>query len=189
MTSTTKDPFVFITKTGHKQIRNKNGYVLMTYKNIPQSLKFKHNAVNDYNQHLCGGWSVIKHTDFEEIDRVEQGLKPVGISHTCNIQAMMLKMLNLVNKGFLVTFTPNTVIKNMYNVTVSVRGKLKDFFDMDTLAEDYKNNGLCGEIIIKYKNTDFSEFHYDKYDHFPTEITGLILGYPIENTIALLNQY
>ncbi len=35
---------------------------------------------------------------------------------------------------------------------------------------------------------DFEEFHNDKYDHHPIEITGLILGYPIENTIVLMKQ-
>ena len=29
-TEETKDPFVFITKNGHKQIKNKNGFVLMS---------------------------------------------------------------------------------------------------------------------------------------------------------------
>jgi hypothetical protein len=187
---TTKDPFVFITKRGHKQIRNKNGYVLMTYKNIPKSIQFIHQAVNDYNQHLCNGWHVYQHTEFEEIDRVEQGLKPVGISHSCDLYTMTIKMLNLIDKGFLVSYTKNHIIKNMYNVTASVKGKLGDYFDMDTLAKDYKKNGLCGDSIIEYKNADFSEFHNDNYDcgHHPIEITGLILGYPIENTIALIKQ-
>ena len=187
--TTTKDPFVFITKKGHKQIKNKNGFVLMVYKNIPKSIKFKHIAVNDYNQHLCGGWFVYDHTDFEAIDRVEAGLKGVGISHTKNLQAMIIKMINLIKKGFLVSYTKHSRIKNMYNITASVEGKLKDYFDMDTLAQDYENNQLSGNNIIKYKNANFAEFHYDKYDHHPIEITGLILGYPIENTIALIKQF
>ena len=188
--TTTKDPFVFITKTGHKQIKNKNGYVLMTYKNIPKSIKFKHPAVNDYNQHLCGGWSLYDYSEFEEIDRVEQGLKPVGISHSKNLQAITIKIIDLINKGFLASYTQNIHIKKMYNVTASVKGKLKNYFDMNTLAIDYENNGISGNNIIKYKDIDFSEFHYNKYDcdNHPIEITGLILGYPIENTIALIKQ-
>ena len=100
-------------------------------------------------------------------------------------------MINLIKKGFLVSYTKNPYIKNMYNITASVEGKLKDYFDMDMLAQDYENNGLCSDNIIKYKNANFAEFHYDKYDHdyHPIEITGLILGYPIENTIALIKQF
>jgi hypothetical protein len=71
-----------------------------------------------------------------------------------------------------------------------VIGKLKDYFNMDTLAADYENNGINRNNIIKYKNINFSEFHYDKYNcnHHLIEITGLILGYPNENTIALIKQ-
>ena len=187
--TTTPDPFVFITKRGHKQIRNKNGYVLMIYKNIPKSINFKHKAVNDYNQYLCGGWFVYDHTEFEEIDRVEQGLKPVGVSHSYDLIDVTLKMINLIDKGFLVSYTTRLYHdKNMYHVTASVTGKLKDYFDMDTLATDYENNGINFHEIMKYKNANFSEFHNGKFDHHPMEITGLILGYPIENTIALFKQ-
>ncbi|HLX53009.1 MAG TPA: hypothetical protein VKR58_03665 [Aquella sp.] len=183
------DPFVFITKRGHKQIKNKDGYVLMTYKNIPRSIKFNHRAVNDYNQHLCGGWSVYNHPDFDEIDRVEQGLKPVGISHSSNLEKVTIKIKNLINKGFLASYTTQIFNKKlMYNVTASVTGKLCDYFDMKTLANDYENNGINSDDITEYKNVDFSAFHNDKYDHHPIEITGLILGYPIENTIALIKQ-
>lgn len=185
----TPDPFVFITKSGTKQIRNKNGYVLMRYKKIPKSIKFKHIAVNDYNQHLCGGWHVYKHPEFEEIDRVEQGLKPVGVSHTFNLELAKAKIENLINKGFLASYTTRLFQdKDMYNVTASVTGTLGDYFDMDTLAADYKKCKLFNDDIIRYKNVNFSEFHNDMFDRHSTEITGLILGYPIENTIALMKQ-
>jgi hypothetical protein len=187
----TNDPFVFITKSGTKQIRNKNGYVLMRYKNIPKSIKFKHIAVNDYNQHLCNGWVVYDHTEFEEIDRVEQGLKPVGISHTYNLELAKAKIENLISKGFLATYVVQIFQnKEMYNVTASVTGTLGDYFDMDTLAADYKKCRLINDNIIRYKTVNFSEFHNGNYDcgKHPIEITGLILGYPIENTIALIKR-
>jgi len=188
---TTPDPFVFITKSGTKQIRNKNGYVLMRYPNIPKNLKFKHKAVNDHNQHLCGGWSVYPRVEFEEIDRVEQGLKPVGISYTYNLDLAKAKIENLISKGFLATYTTRIFNnKEMYNVTASVTGTLGEFFDMDTLAADYKRCRLMNNEIIKYKNVNFSEFHNDNYDcdKHPLEITGLILGFPIENTISLIKR-
>jgi hypothetical protein len=187
----TKDPFVFITKKGHKQIK-KNDYVLMTYKNIPKNIKFKHIAVSDANQHLCNGWFVHDKIEFEEIDRVEQGLKPVGISHVFDLQKVNEKIENLISKGFLASYTTRVFNnKDMYNVTASVTGTLGDYFDMDTLAADYKNNKLSGRNIIAYKTVNFSEFHDEKYDtcYHPIEITGLILGYPIENTIALIKQH
>lgn len=188
--SDNKDPFVIITKEGNKIIRSENDDIIHIYKNIPMNLKFKHKMVNDHNQHLCGGWTVLKYEPFAETDRVAQGLKPVGISHSRDTEAVMKKALEYTLKGLLVSFnrTRKGPFKGMYDITVSVTGKLKDYFDMDTLAEDYERNGLRGDRIRKYKNVNFSEFHYGKFDskyHSP-EITGLILGYPIENTISLL---
>src|SRR5437667_4033895 len=101
-------------KKGNKQIRNKNGYILKTYKKIPMDIKFRHNTINNYNQHLCGGWSIHCHIDFEEVDRVCQGLKPVGISHTWNLEEAKNKSKEILKKGFLSTydygFIPNNYI-------------------------------------------------------------------------------
>lgn len=184
-----KDPFVFITKSGTKQIRNKNGYVLMRYPKIPKNIQFKHKAVNDYNQHLCGGWFVHEHDDFEEIDRVVAGLKPVGISHAVPFLPMIERAIKYVEKGYLMTYEKNRVRKGTYNITVSPTGKLKNYFDMDTLIADYERNGLYSDDIEFYKDVTFAAFHNGQFDNHPTEIVGLILGYPIENTISLMKRY
>ena len=183
-----QDPFIFITNNRNKLILNEDGYLLMLYSRIPDKIKFKHPAVNDYNQHLCGGWTVYPHREFEEIDRVVNGLKPVGISHSKNLLELTRRAILYTSKGFLVSHVKNPHIKGMYDITVSVAGKLKDYFNMETLAKDYKRCGISGSNIKKYKNIDFGEFHYNKYDieYHPDEITGLILGYPIENTISLM---
>jgi len=75
------DPYVLYKNDGHKYMQ-KGKFVHMIYKNAQRNLSFKHKAVNDYNQHLCGGWFVYDHPKFEEVDRVVAGLKHVGISHT-----------------------------------------------------------------------------------------------------------
>lgn len=59
---------------------------------------------------------------------------------------------------------------------------------MKTLAEDYEREQLTSKNIRSYMDANFSVFHegrYDREDH-PIEIVGLILGYPIENTISLI---
>lgn len=185
---TSKDPFVRITKEGDKIIEN-NGFRLKTYKNIPKNLKFKHKAVNDYNQHLCGGWSVIKREKFEEINRVISGLKPVGVTYAKNFKEVEDKAFEVMSKGFQASYGEGKgFIANRYIITASVTGKLGDYFDMKTLAKDYENNGLSSENIKKYVDVDFINFHHRKYDckDHPLEIVGLILGYPIENTISLM---
>lgn len=80
----------------------------MTYKNLPQWVKFKHPTVNDYNQHLCGRWYVYKHPEFEEVDRVVAGLKPVGISDCRDLDRIQEKQQEISNKGFMATIFKST---------------------------------------------------------------------------------
>jgi hypothetical protein len=183
------DPFVVYNKRGHKQIR-KGTFIYMTYENIPKNLIFKHHAVNDYNQHLCGGWSLYKHPPFEEVDRVVIGSKPVGISHTRSVEEAEAKQIEITNKGKLCTFMKNNH-NDLYFVTASPYGTLEEFFpNLDILIQDYDRCKLsyCANIIRKYKKVNFEAFHHGKFDreNHHTCITGLILGYPIENTISLI---
>ena len=61
---------------------------------------------------------------------------------------------------------------------------MKDLFVLKTLKEDYRNNGINIDVD-KIKNKNLSDYLY--YDIEDNELweTGLILGYPIENTISL----
>ncbi len=186
------DPFVSYNKRGHKQVRNKKGNLLMTYKNAPKWVKFKHPAVNDYNQHLCGGWFVYDHKEFEEVDRVVAGLKPVGVSHCRDLNKTEEKQKEILSKGFMASIFKSTW-NDLYFLTASPYGKLKDFFpNLDDLKEDYLCYRLpyCVEDIERYKNVDFKSFHNFKFDkeNHSSCIVGLILGYPIENTIALYHM-
>ena len=182
------DPYVVYTDDGDKQIK-KDKYVYMVYKyaaNILKDLKFKHKTVNDYNQHLCGGWSFYKHTEFEEVDRVAKGLKPAGISTTRDLSLAEAKRKELSNKGFLATIYKR---RDLYFVTASPRGTLGKFFrNLNVLIEDYRRNGLvyCADMMEYYRNVNFIKFHNLEYDDHHTCITGLVLGYPIENTMALI---
>lgn len=183
------DPYVFYSKRGNKQIRRGN-YIYVTYKNVPRDLSFKHVATNDYNQHLCGGWSLYKHPPFEEVDRVTLGLKPVGISHTRDLLEAEVKQKEIINKGFMATVMKSTW-NDLYFITASPHGTLQEFFpNLDDLIKDYQRIGLTydADAIEKYKNVKFDTFHggrYDVKDH-PSCIVGLILGYPIENTVAII---
>ena len=183
------DPYVFYNKRGDKQIRN-GKYVYVTYKNVPRYLLFKHKAVNNFNQHLCGGWSVYKHFPFEEVDRVTLGLKPVGISHSNSLLEAETKQKEIIDKGFMATIMKSTW-NDLYFVTASPYGTLQEFFhNLDSLIEDYERIGLgyAANIIERYKNVKFEAFHGGKYDieDHPECIVGLILGYPIENTVAII---
>jgi hypothetical protein len=185
------DPYVKITKSGTKQIVNDNGFVLGRYSKIPKNLKFKHKAVNDRNQHLCGGWFVGPQVKYEEILRVEQGLKPLALCHPDSKEEAIKLKKEYTDKGFLATIYPNKAFKGKYDIIVSVNTTFGEFFDMDTLAEDYKKNKLFEEAenIKSRKDDHFSILHDELNmrilcDWQMPEISGLMFGYPIENTIS-----
>jgi hypothetical protein len=69
-------------------------------------------------------------------------------------------------------------------IDICCRGKLDELFDLDTLATDYSKfvPYIVGEIL-SYKNVQLESFLGDKWDD-QGWLTGLILGYPIENTIS-----
>lgn len=185
------DPYIFYTEVGDKEIRDSSGYVLRRYSNIPKKIKFSHSAVNDYNQHLCGGWEVYPYKQFEELDRVIAGLKPLGVCYSNNLVQVKKKVKKLSKKGFLATYIKHPEIEGEYIITASVSGTLGDYFDMDTLANDYENYEMDSEEIIQYKDREFLEFHYDTemMDKHPIEIIGLIFGYPIENTMVMTREF
>jgi len=38
-----------------------NGHVMRIYRRQPKAIRFRSPMVNDFNQHLCGGWSLSDH--------------------------------------------------------------------------------------------------------------------------------
>ena len=36
-----------------------NGHVMRIYRRQPKMIRFRSPMVNDFNQHLCGGWSYV----------------------------------------------------------------------------------------------------------------------------------
>lgn len=185
------DPYVSITANGNKIIRNNKGHIIKRYRNIPRNINFRHAMVNDYNQHLSGAWSVYKHYDFEEVDRVMRGLKPIGDSISYNFRAIKDKMWELRNKGYIATYSQQRIGSTiLYILTASPKGKLGEFFDMETLATEYERQGFSGKSIRDHSDVNFEKFHNIKYNSgfYPVEIVGLVLGYPIENTISIIRN-
>ena len=81
-----------------------NGHLMRLYKYPNIDYKFFSPKINDYNLHLCGGWSFIGIYTKEAITRVINGLKPVGFFITTEIK----KWENVCKKANLsYTITPN----------------------------------------------------------------------------------
>jgi hypothetical protein len=172
-----------------KSIYN-NGFLLKKYSNQPLLLKFRNDMVNDYNQHLCVGWSFpdIDNTNIGLYNRVLNGLKPLGViifktkELADNFKSELGNLDKLDND---IVYYKNSYYK--FHFCFSRKGKLSELFDLNTLKEDYYNSGI--EINIEeVKNNEIKDFYKNWDDDLNLWITGLILGYPIENTISLYNE-
>lgn len=199
----------------HKHIYSddKYKYCVATYKRIPKNIKFQSEMVNDDNQDLCGGWGLLKEhrTDNEIIlDRVLHGLKPFGSIFTKTPEDAE-NIINIVDKNKFFAEYIKRFNRNWYDyeINIAVKGKLEELFDLNTLYNDYINaltkpynvaieeeyndyyvEEHTKEIILsslnKLKQLQICNFFFNwDIEQIPAYITGLILGFPIENTISL----
>lgn len=176
----------------------------------PEKLKFQSPMVNDFNQDLCGGWCCPElRNDIEALfERIKRGLKPFANLSTWAINKVKVKELdeiinvmpsNLKYKRFdrfrNQDGSCSAFGKEMHdyvdNIDICMPGKLSDLFDMDALAEDYTIHlpkyPQIAQDIKNSKHLEMEQFLGDKWDDLGW-LTGLILGYPIENTISRYKQ-
>lgn len=182
-----------ILKKGEKyqtKIIYNNGHIMTKYRYQPLHVLFKSKMVNDVNQHLCGGWSMsdIDSPRETHLERVLQGKKPMAV-----ISAWKKEDLEFVTGR--VDDTKYYSDSGQYELTgafytiVAVKGKLKDLFDLPLLFRTYKENDIHIDIE-EHENKTLKDFFsdWDAQDadsEIDTWVTGLILGYPIENTISI----
>jgi hypothetical protein len=180
-------------KWNTKQIWS-NGHLMRTYRHQPKHLHFKSPMVNDANQDLCGGWS-MGDCNFEEeqmriIDRVSERLKPMGILHY-DSRALADKVADTIRRNS--DLDVKVIKKHNYQVALAQHGTLEGLFDLMALRRDYVENGVLPKEVIdrdfdQYGDSyliDFAEKEWDVEEEFPMWLTGLMLGYPIENTISI----
>jgi hypothetical protein len=191
---------VYITSangTNTKEIWNR-GYRMMQYRQQPKTLRFKHRMVNDANQDLCGGWCMMPPrktasvyarkgytADSDEVlRRVAKGLKPLGIAHAIKDRAVADRLADdLTKKGLDVRILDDGF--GGWNIAAAQPKTLRDLFDLDALTDDYVANGIdIRSQVPQYANRRLISFAKD-YDDVAPWVTGLILGFPIENTISL----
>lgn len=174
-----------------KQIWNR-GHLMMTYRYVPKKIHFKSWMVNDANQDLCGGWFMgdMTYLDIQStiLQRVVRGLKPLGVLH----RDRKVDAEGIAGEMRRFPWIDTKVVKSHnWEIVVARGGTLEELFDLESLTRDYIENEVIGEVafldaVAKYAPRlliDFAE-GWDVED-VPGWVTGLILGYPVENTISL----
>ena len=174
-----------------------NGHVMRIYRRQPKVIQFQSPMVNDFNQHLCGGWSMTDIRDEKEatLQQLSAGKKPFACisiwpdRHSEAVEAQQ----RLMSAG-LVTDLRKRLMQSYYfdhiwDLLACHDISVKDIGDMQALEEDYA--GMYGPSLMTKEMALFADrklsSFFDGWDTppLPLWLTGLILGYPVENTISL----
>ena len=184
-----------------------NGHSVCRYKyprgvNIP----FRSPMVRWFNLAFCGGYSIPlengEKADSNDrlLNAVREGKKPIGFwpieSDDLEETIQKLSQLDLI---WNVRDNENWVYQ--HKIGVANKGKVSDHFDLNQLIESYRlfSERLGFELLTKeeenlilnHNDLELSSF-LNGFDHANPKkrheyvLTGLILGYPIESTVALL---
>lgn len=190
----------------------RNGVVLGRYRFPRFGKTFQSPMVNDYNQHLAGGWywgyredgsprAKNEYNNETILDRLMTGRKPLGglrfWDDTGEKKEKCLQKLAGTDLSYLHSMDGGEVF-----FVVSRKGKLGDLFNLNNLIGDYatleKGSGCCvlgPPLCLERFLASIAGLELESYlsfDHllpvsvFDFLVTGLILGYPPENTYALL---
>lgn len=201
MATKTKKHGVIVTVGGKHNTKTvwNRGYRMITYRRQPKRIRFKSKMVNDKNQHLCGGWTFA---GLEEENRwIERqliaGRKPLGAmvfwGDGLDDGEDVACAKRLRAAGLIVRVGPSFVEGHRL-VEACQDIRVGDIGDMGDLVGDYIESGafmddeiddLCREFNV-YSQRKLKSFLGKKWDteHNPLWLTGLILGYPVENTIS-----
>lgn len=199
MATATKKHGVIVTIGGRhnsKTIWNR-GHRMVTYRKQPNRIRFKSKMVNDKNQHLCGGWffAGLENTNLWIERQLIAGRKPLGVmffrgdgfGNGADIAcAERLKTAGLiVREG--PGFTEGTrIVEACQDIKVGDIGDIGDLFADYVEARISMDEDELREQFNRHAGRRLRSFLGKKWDvpHNPLWLTGLILGYPVENTIS-----
>jgi len=179
-----------------KRIYN-NGLIMQTYTRLPKKIRFRSKMVSDFNQHLCGGWFLSDIVDVNQaiLDQLLLKRKPFGSVSalgTPTKQDVKAMESRLTKAGLQTRFHRDN---SRWELLACHPIRVRDIGDLAALKEDYaKSLGPERGQEIQVQVDAYSAAHlaafFDGWDSppLPRWLTGLILGYPIENTISLMQS-
>jgi hypothetical protein len=191
--------------TEHKNWNTKtvwnNGKVMAVYRHCPKVIHFQSAMVSDLNQHLCGGWHMNDIPDNNEaiIQQLVTGHKPLGIvpylrntREPTGEDVAKEKAVSALQRLKGAGLTAEMQLRSerggkyqFYDVTACQNICVAEIGDLQALGLDYEPFG--GINVEPYASRALSSFFggWNVNDN-PPWVTGLILGYPIENTISFM---
>lgn len=201
MKTATKKHGVIVTIGGRHNTKTvwNRGYRMITYRKQPRRIRFKSKMVNDKNQHLCGGWSFagLENENLWIERQLIAGRKPLGSMVFWNDDleeakacADRLRAAGLVvreGRGFV---AGTRIVEACHDIRVGDIGDLGELFAdyVEALIPAYEDD--LRDEFNKYAGRRLASFLGKKWDteHNPLWVTGLILGYPVENTISCYHE-
>jgi hypothetical protein len=196
---------VYITR--HKDSNTKKiyyrGNLMATYRHQPKTIRFKSPLVNDANQDLCGGWCPLGMQEEDEsvndpmLRQLLGDRKPLGFLFADSKKGAeaMARDVRRLRPNLELRILPPGPHRLNHTVAVAQPEQLMTAFDLDTLYEDYLKSGVLPKAtldkeFLKYECRTLISFaeEYDIDEGVPPWVTGLVLGYPIENTISLYRE-
>ena len=151
--------------------------------------------LQDENLYFCGGFFIYPQDLHRQmlLERVIQKSKPMAFIVCSKIEEMHQFQEKALAYDLATYQVPRTDEK--YELGFSNRGQMTDLFDIDALIQDYRTYlepeiELWYDDIIAVKTMRLEEFLTFNYAnpliYLDYILVGLILGYPIETTAAIM---
>jgi hypothetical protein len=200
MKTATKKHGVIVTagKTHKTKTIWNRGHRMVTYRKQPLRVWFRSKMVNDKNQHLCGGWFYkgLENTNLWIERQLIAGRKPLGAMVFWNDEADeaeacadRLRAAGLVVRVGRSFNAGQTIVEACHDIRVGDIGDMGDLICDYCTAGIYDGDELCQQMNL-YCGRKLKTFLGKKWDSPPCPpwLTGLILGYPVENTISIYHD-
>jgi hypothetical protein len=183
-----------------------NGNVMTRYRFPKVEIPFSSPMHRWENLWFCGGWSTQgpngEWVDSDEnlLQAVIDGLKPMGFIMCSDQQEAQEYAQRGKDAGLVVTVNDNSSYNQYFPFEVAVcqHGTIGELFDIDALIDSY---GLLGDgelldwgdtvWLLQLKGHELSDYltewdYANPWNNFTFALTGLLLGYPVESTVAVI---
>ena len=182
-------------KWNTKRIYN-NGYLLRVYRHQPKTIRFRSPMVNDLNQHLCGGWTMPGMQDGNTIicNQLVSSRKPLGIAvyWPDDLDSAKKQQERLLAAGLIVSLKRRhwCAGKYLWDLVACQDIRIGDIGSLADLAEDYREAGIDTSNMNQFAKKHLkTRMHCFDIPESPLWLTGLVLGYPVENTISIYREH